>query len=338
MRRSVNVSALVGLLGIGGVSCDAQVDGSYEGEPLKTLKGSVAALQSTSGGVDVGVLWFMSTEGASCSGPVQSCRALELGASSPDTDFECLDACGERPACDDAEQVDDWLTCQSACGAEVQLFIDTHYSVCAKSAVGQRTPVVGDFPAQFSLDMLAPPPAEAFMVSDTGESAALGWFVAANQDADDLSVDFESEEAPAWLVGGSETHVLVYAENSIPEDSSWGRYLGGSYAEGYHLVRVEFGNRCGLSGSDTDEEEPSYADVPNVCGNGLCEGRETCDNCSDCIECGDDGVGTDSGRTNLDGGFRCVSTSSRLVPSPDDDEQAIELKLAPPDQIDWPIL
>lgn len=337
MRKGVKLGVLGGMLGVGMVSCDAQVDGEYPGEPLATLEGRVSALSAVSGDVDVGVLWFMSSEGAECSGPVQSCRSSALSAGSVDADLECLNACGESPGCSNADEADDWVECQRACGVETQLFIDVGYSVCASSAVGQRTPVVGDFPAQFSLDMLAPPPPEAFMASDTGERAALGWFIATDRDAEDLSVNFEEREPPTWLVGGSETHVLIYAEDDIPEDSTWGRYLGGSYPEGYHLVRVEFGNRCGLPTPELEEEETSYADVPNVCGNGVCEGRETCDNCSDCIQCDEDGRGNDSGRTNLDEGYTCVASSSRLVKSADI-EQDIELQLAPPGRIDWPTL
>ncbi len=34
MRRIVNLSVLGGLLGLGVLACDAQVDGEYQGEPM----------------------------------------------------------------------------------------------------------------------------------------------------------------------------------------------------------------------------------------------------------------------------------------------------------------
>jgi hypothetical protein len=339
MRRIATVGLLGVLLGLGVWGCDAQVDGEYQGEPMVTLEGSVFALQSdTSGEVDVGVLWFMSTEQAECSGPVRSCNNSTAVSSAPTDEIsaECLSACGPPPTCENADEAEAWVECQHACGAEAKVSFGVQLSVCANSAVGQRTPAQGDFPAHFSMDMLAPPPAEALMASDTGERAALGWFVAVDPQAGDLTLDFQNHEPPAWLAGGSETHVLIYAEGSIDTDSTWGRYLGGAYSEGYHLAQVERGNRCGLATPDP-EPETSYADVADVCGNGMCEDKETCDNCSDCIECNDDGVGVDSGRTNLDGGYHCIATSRTLAPS-DDDEQGIELKLAPPDRVDWPTL
>lgn len=336
MRNKGYMGMLSGLLGLGMVSCDAQVDGDYQGEPLTRLEGRVLALSAVSEEIDVGVLWFTSSSDAECSGPVQSCVSSATSQGSVDVDPECLAACGQAPGCDGTDQAEEWVECQHACGVSAQLFLDVHYTVCASSAVGERTPVVGDFPAQFSLDMLGPPPSAAIMASDTGERAALGWLIAADQSATDLNVNFAANSPPSWLVGGSETHVLIYAEDVISEDSTWGRYLGGAYAEGYHLVQVEFGNRCGLPTPDPNEVQ-NNANVPNVCGNGVCEGRETCDNCSDCVECDADSQGNDSGLTNLDEGYMCVGSSSRLVKGTDD-EQDVELKLAPPGRIDWPTL
>jgi hypothetical protein len=240
----VLVGALVG-------ACDAQVDPGYAGEPLLTLKGRVQA-QVGPAEADVGVLWFRSDAQHGCSGPVRSGGSYRTGSYSPDADQACADACGPYLGDFNPEHDRQWESCQRACGVDVTVESFVSYQACVTGAVGQTTPVVGDFPAQFSLDVLLPPPEQALMPSDTGERMGLGYFVALAPSPGSLALSFE-KEPPVWLLGGSETHVLAYAADPIEADSSWGLYLGGSYDVGYHLLRVQYGNRCGLPQRYSDE-------------------------------------------------------------------------------------
>jgi len=237
-------------------ACDAQVDPAYQGEPLVTLKGQVQSVVVRAPEADVGVLWLTSDAANGCSGPQKSGIGFASGSYNPDVDVACTDACGRQP--EGAEGLDAWEDCQHACGSDIEVGFILEYHACVDGAIGQTAPVVGDFPAQFSLDMLLPPPHRAFMRSDTGERVALGYFVALAPNAPSLSLSMQSEP-PAWLLGASETHVLVYAADPVKADSSWGAYLGGfALPIGYHLLRVEDGNRCGLSDGESafEPEQP----------------------------------------------------------------------------------
>ena len=361
-------------------ACDAQVDPNYRGEPLLTLEGRVAALRSSAGEADVGVLWLTSSPDDECSGPVLTCsssasgQAPSAGPGGPDA--ACLQACGYIPECTEVDAIEAWAECQRGCGSETEVFVQVQYEPCFSGAVGQTAPVVGDFPAQFSLDMLAPPPSGALTSSDTLERVALGFFVALAPDSGPFTLQREMREPPAWLLGGSESHVLIYAGDPVAADSTWGKYLGGAYPVGYHLVQAAFGNRCGLpsvddlgeytdapgsgaTGAATGDSagtpytgdssgevgessqpplppEPDYTGVPLVCGNGACEDGESCEVCSDCA-CGEGGAAdTSTGLGNLSGNYFCMSTPGRLLPSPAGSEAEIQLLLAPPRQISWP--
>lgn len=350
-------------------ACDAQVDPGYEGEPLATLKGRVSALSSAPLEAEVGVLWLADPEG-SCSGPEQSCSYSSSGSYSPSVLTECTDACGSMPECEELEGVEQWESCQHACGVDIEVSARLEYHACSAGGVGQTAPVVGDFPAQFSLDVLEPPPPEALLRSQTGERIALGWLVAIAPDSGSLTLSGLDREPPAWLLGGSETHVLVYAADPVLADSRWGTYLGGrEYGVGYHLIRVVFGTRCGLpqleDRSDLDDEDsegsatlaptsdaattelppvesesssPSYAGVPLVCGNGVCDPGESCSSCSDCISCDGAGAGVSSGRSNVEGGYFCSWTPPTFEPSSVGGEAEIELLIAPAELIEWPSL
>jgi hypothetical protein len=260
----------------------------------------------------------------------------------------------------EVEAIDAWAECQRGCGSDTEVFVQVQHEPCFSGAVGQTAPVVGDFPAQFSLDMLSPPPKEALTSSDTLERVALGFFVALAPDSGPFTLQREMREPPTWLLGGSESHVLIYASDPVAADSTWGRYLGGAYPVGYSLVQVAFGNRCGLplveeSGEGTDAPdsvgssgstgdtagpplppEPDYTGVPLVCGNGVCEEGESCRVCSDCACGGEAGADTSTGLGNLSGNYFCMATPSRLLPSPAGSEAEIQLLLAPPGEIDWP--
>jgi hypothetical protein len=351
--------------------CDAQVEPGYEGEPLTKLKGRVSALATSPAEADVGVLWLSDAEGQ-CSGPRQSCAYSASGAYSPDADADCVAACGAMPECVEVAAIEEWVSCQQACGVEIEVTPRVEYGACFTGGVGQTAPVTGDFPAQFSLDVLSPPPSETLLRSDTGERLALGFIVALEPNGGPFRLGTEEEEPPPWLLGGSETHILVYAADPIAADSSWGLYLGGAYSSGYHLVRVVFGNRCGLArlypedfedspdseggsasvpisdtGGDPERaapepeasfDEPDYRGVPFVCGNAVCEQSETCDNCSDCVACDAAGQGMSSGLSNLEGPYHCEATRNSLAPVAPGTEAEIELLIAPALLIDWPTL
>jgi hypothetical protein len=351
-------------------ACDSQADPTYQGEPLTTLKGRLGVRSGTPEAADVGVLWLADAEGT-CTGPEQSCAVSSSGSFSASVDQTCIDACGEMPDCFDADKVEGWVSCQNACGSDVEVHVRAEYHACFSGGVGQTAPVVGDFPAQFSLDVLSPPPSEALLRSDTGERVALGYIVAILPDSGPLVLGRE-EDPPPWLLGGSESHVLVYAEEPIAADSSWGIYLGGAYAPGYHLIEVIFGNRCGLprldAYDDPDSEsdmvpmsdgapandttppsseelppspaldEPDYRGVPLVCGNGVCEENENCDVCSDCTACEGSSPGVSTNQSNREGEYHCIATAGSLRPVPAGNAAEIELLIAPARLIDWPSL
>lgn len=348
------------------VRCDALVGPNYPGEPLVTLRGHVEALERPSSDAEVGVLWF-TDENGECTGPQKSCSFSGSTGANGDQ-VNCLLECGEMPDCADAAAMEVWKNCQEACGADVQVESRVEYQACFTGAVAETAPVDGDFPAQFELDMLLPPPPAALLSSDSGERLALGYFVALAPGSSSLTLSLESDEPPAWLLGGSESHVLVYAADPIPADSSWGVYLGGSYDVGYHLVHVAFGTRCGLARlhpdsasdpttdstgvaySDLDESappgqsqpmpepEPSYEGEPFVCGNAVCEAGEDCSTCSDCTGCTGGSPGVSSGNNNLGADYHCQSTPDRLEKSPPGSEGDIQLLLLSPRLIAWPDL
>lgn len=322
--------------------CDSQADPSYVGEAMIELAGRIeAAPESRSLTAAVGVLWLMGSPEDGCSGPKLGCSTSASGAASVDSDFECVAACGEQPQdCTDAAAYQSWAQCQTECGVHTEVVVQVESRTCFEGGVAQTTPVDGEFPAGFELDVLEPPPDAAVMASDTGERVAVGMFVAVAPEAETLTFSRKDDEPPGWLRGGSETHVLIYAAEPVAAESSWGRHLGGAYSEGYHLARVVPGNRCGLPRYDEavgDEGEYDYSDVPLVCGNGACEASEDCSVCADCIECDADGNGTDSGLSNVENdAYYCLSTPGRLVPAGSGSEQDIELLLMGPEYIAWP--
>jgi len=245
-RTAVGSGVLAVLSAMGAAQgCDAQVAPGYPGEPMLRLQGRVEALQSGASEADVGVLWLTNSGDAECTGPEPTCLLITGSTLSAETDFTCLSSCEAAPDCTDPAAIERWQTCHAGCGSSVEVQHEVRYRACASGAVGQRAPVKGAFPAQFGLDVLLPPPESAMLASGTGERVALGYFVAIAPGAEALDVVLD-EAPPAWLLGGSETHVLIYAADGISAESSWGAYLGESYAPGYHLLRVEFGNRCGL--------------------------------------------------------------------------------------------
>jgi hypothetical protein len=216
------------LLGLG---CDGQVDPSYRGEPLVSVSGQVEAPLSL-GPVEVGVLWLIAAGDFDV-----VCTGEATTASGEPSD--CVAACGEV-TCAGLEA---WGDCAEACADVTSVIVEaqTSASPFIRGGVAQTAPAVGEFPARFSLNILEPPPEEVLIGSATGERLAIGEFVALDPAGEPWRIDFTEPEYPAWLLGGSETHLLVYAPEPIPETSLWADLVGSPLPEGYHLLDVSSG-------------------------------------------------------------------------------------------------
>src|SRR5262245_48450532 len=148
MKNRLAISTGSALLSIlAGQGCEAQVDPGYEGEPLVTLQGRVEAPQSSPAEADVGVLWLTSDPKSGCSGPQRDVGGFASGSVPQDFDaFACTEACGSPW---DAAGPAAWEACERACGVDARAGYTVDYSVCGSGAIGQTTPVFGNFPAQF---------------------------------------------------------------------------------------------------------------------------------------------------------------------------------------------
>jgi hypothetical protein len=226
------------------LGCEAQVIPSYQGEPLASLQGRVEAVADVQG-AEVGVLWLTSGPGDECSGPTTTDCMATGSMSADNTDWDCVAACGDMPDCTDLEAMQTWAACQESCGSESQVEFDLNLGMCYSGAVTQSVSVQGDFPARFKLDLLVPPPDEALLTADTGERAAIGFILALEPGTGAVSLSMDTEP-PDWLIGASEMNLLAYAADPISADSAWGRYLGGSYEVGYHVLSVVPMVRCGF--------------------------------------------------------------------------------------------
>jgi hypothetical protein len=226
----VGSAARAALLGMAllGAGCDGQADPSYRGEPLVSVGGQVEAPLSA-GPLEVGVLW-LTTAGdldVVCTGEATTASG-EPSA--------CVEACG-AVTCPGLET---WGDCAGACSDVTGVIVEarTSASPFIRGGVAQTTPAVGEFPARFSLDILEPPPESVLIGSTTGEQLAVGEFVALDPAGEPWVIDFTQPVYPGWLLGGSETHVLVYAPEPIPATSLWAEVLGVPLSDGYHLLEV----------------------------------------------------------------------------------------------------
>jgi hypothetical protein len=198
-----------------------------------TITGQVQAPLSA-GELDVGILWLRSTQD-----PIQvvvNCH-IELSAEAPSS---CVAACGV-PSCDDLERLRTWQECSSSCDgptgvSSLTAKLDTDTQVAG--AVGQRVHVEGEFPAQFRLELLQPPPDDVLIHARTGESVALGLFVALDPAGAPFVLDGDAPGLPPWIQGASETHLLLFAHESVPRDSDLGTILGFGVAPGFQLLEV----------------------------------------------------------------------------------------------------
>jgi hypothetical protein len=138
----------------------------------------------------------------------------------------------------------------------------TPASTFLTGGIGQTTPAVGEFPAQFSLDILEPPPPEAMMRSSTGDTLALGLFVALDPSGAPWRFDLSQPEQPSWLLGGSLSHVVLFAPEALSEDSVWSRALGFAPGQGYQLMELS-PLTCDDSDADcTEDQEALGVPVP----------------------------------------------------------------------------
>jgi hypothetical protein len=210
-RGVVALLVLGSCVGVGLGCGEGQAAPDYEGEPLVRVRGQVEAELSVGGDIEVGVLWLTAAADLDI-----VCTAEVRTENEPSA---CVDGCGEI-SCDDLEA---WEACIGACPDVTFEVVDVQTSSVPfiTGGVGQTTPAVGQFPAQFSLDVLEPPPPEALIGSSTGERLAIGLFVALDPAGAPWHLDLTQSGYPDWLLGGSENHFLVYAPEGIPVGSLW---------------------------------------------------------------------------------------------------------------------
>jgi len=225
MLALVAASALVAGFVYG---CDGQADPSYRGEPLMSVSGRVETGLSV-GEVEVGVLWLTSGSdfAIECTGE----------ANADGEPSACAEACGVVTC----ETLDAWDACASSCPdvTFVVSEVSTPSVPFLTGGVGQTTPAVGEFPAQFSLDILEPPPDEVLIASTTGERLAIGLFVALDPGGAPFRIDLsELPDYPEWLLGGSESHMLVYTPDGLDPESLWSQASGLVIESGFHLIAL----------------------------------------------------------------------------------------------------
>src|SRR5688572_231965 len=162
------VTGLAWSFALGSGCGEGQADPSYEGEPLLSVNGQVEAELSVQNEVEVGVLWLVASTDFDL-----VCTAEVETESEPST---CVEACGEF----NCRTLEAWEACVDQCSDVTYIWVEaqTPSIPFITGGIGQTTPVVGQFPAQFSLDILEPPPPEALIGSSTGERLAIGLLVA----------------------------------------------------------------------------------------------------------------------------------------------------------------
>lgn len=339
----------MGQLGAGGwvvaaallPGCEAQTAPSYQGEPLASIEGRVEA-ETDVEAAEVGILWLTGSAEQECAGPTLTCAGQGFVSADPARQV-CIDACGEMPDCRDATLLEQWEACLRACGLDLAIEPELYLGMCATAAVTQTVSVEGDFPARFRLELVTPPPGAALLRSETGERAALGFIVALEPGTSAASVTFGATEAPDWLIGASQTHLLMYAADPILAESLWGQYLGGAYARGYHIVEPVPVVDCtaptsappgafpGVAGASSVEAAIESTLEAEACGNGICEEPETCEYCSDCT-C----TGESTGITTLDPDYQCVDGRRGQQPTEADLGTEIQLSIVPIEELTVP--
>mgnify|MGYP001828356333 CR=1 FL=1 len=112
------------------------------------------------------------------------------------------------------------------------------------TAFGETVAVSGQFPADFTLDVYAPPPPEALNDLSAGgqrpEESRVGTAAIAVVDGQAVAA-FDRGEEPAAnsMLGGADRHMLVYVETDIQPGSFGEVLLGGQLSAGFHVMDVE---------------------------------------------------------------------------------------------------
>jgi hypothetical protein len=217
----------VAAVGLAAAGCDSQADTSYRGEPLLSVAGQVEAALSV-GDVEVGILWLT----ASRDFDLECTGEFETAGGQPSA---CVSACGEI----NCATLESWAQCAEACPDATAVFewVESPSDFFITGGIGQTTPAVGEFPAQFSLELLEPPPPSALIGSATGERVAIGLFVAIDPAGAPFQLDASQTELPPWILGSSTSHVLLFAPDAIGESSVWST-LGLTTAPGYQLMQL----------------------------------------------------------------------------------------------------
>jgi hypothetical protein len=100
----------------------------------------------------------------------------------------------------------------------------------APTVVAEEAPVTGTFPAEFELDLFAPPPTTAINnLPDLGGQFGIS-FIASLDPTSDLV-----NNPVIW--GMAEHHMLAYLPATIEANTMIAEFLGGVTAPGYHLMQ-----------------------------------------------------------------------------------------------------
>jgi len=130
----------------------------------------------------------------------------------------------------------------------------------ARSSLEQRVVVDNRFPASFSLAVFDPPPDEArpFVEPETGARLGVA-FVAVYADLNDNGMmnsdPLEAPAGPDMLIGASDRHLVVWADDPVETGSVLGALLAVGIGAGYHLMesttpeaRCNYGDGLGCAG------------------------------------------------------------------------------------------
>lgn len=155
-------------------------------------------------------------------------------------------------------------------------------------------PVVGSFPAEFTIDLSVPPPAEALNDFTLGgarpsESRFSTGYIGVLHEGMDPNV-----EAAAAIAGLAEEYMLVYVETDVQPGTESERFLGGALTAGYHLMKWR---------PMTEAELQAYEDckvTPDARSCGIAEGGDADD---------------------------------RLVPNPEEFDSEVTIRIVPADQL-----
>jgi hypothetical protein len=142
---------------------------------------------------------------------------------------------------------------------------------------GERAAVNSQFPADFTLDVYAPPPAEALNDYTHGavrpQESRVGVAYIAAVDAQifalygDRLTDAEDGMLEQLTLGGAENHMLVYVEKDVQPNTHAETLLGGQLAAGYHVMDVkrpteaqkQQAEQCFTQATNTEEFAACYA-------------------------------------------------------------------------------